>query len=290
MKTQNSDSTARFSRPLSTAKGSFLSRGMRNLFCAIAALGLAASAHATLTTVSFQPNPSDLGDLDHHLVYTWRIDNINLSGMAISSATFSIANISNWDNTPNVLHLHLLDTAVNPGVASFVDDPSNSSPETDMTDDFISTRYHNDPNWLVKNGTADTFLANASFTTTGVNYTLNFTPSQLQALSSYIRNGNDIAFGLDPDCHFYNDGIKFSMTLTPVPEMNALFPIIGLLIAVGLTHFLRRRRLTQLAVIELENQISAVGLGFAAGPGEGPAASFLPGRRLLLQRTQAAGS
>ena len=253
MKTQNSDFTARISPLRDIARGRFASRGMKTVLCAIAALGLVASARATLTTVSFQPNPSDLGDLDHHMVYTWRIDNINLSGMAISSATLSIANISNWDNTPNVLHLHLLDTAVNPGVASFVDDPSNSSPETDMTDDFISTRYHNDPNWLVKNGTADTFLANPSFTTTGVNYTLNFTPSEIQALSSYIRNGNDIAFGLDPDCHFYNDGIKFSMSLTPVPEMNALFPVLGLIIAVGLTHFLRRRRLAQLAVIELEN-------------------------------------
>lgn len=253
MKTQNSDFTAPIFLPLSRTKGSLLSRGLMSLSCAIAILGMAASAHATLTTVSFQPHPTDLNDLDHHMVYTWRIDNINLSGMAISGATLSIANISNWDNTPNVLHLHLLDTAVNPGVTSFVDDPSNKTPETDMTDDFISTRYHNDPHWLVKNGTADTFLANPSFTTTGVNYTLNFTPSQLQALSSYVSNGNDIAFGVDPDCHFYNDGIKFTMSLTPVPEMNALFPILGLIIAVGLTRFLRRRRLAQLAMVELES-------------------------------------
>jgi hypothetical protein len=253
MKTEYFNSIAPFCRRTSPTKGNLLTRSLRAVLFAIVSLGLAASAHATLTTVSFQPHPSDLGDLDHHMVYTWRIDNINLSGMAITSATFSIANISNWDSSPNVLHLHLLDTAVNPGIGSFVDDPTNSSPVTDMTDDFVSTRYHNDPNWLVKNGTRDTFLANPSFTTHGVNYTLNFTPSQLQALSSYIGNGDDIAFGLDPDCHFYNDGIKFTMSLTPVPEMNALFPILGLIIAVGLTHFLRRRRLAQLAVIELEN-------------------------------------
>jgi hypothetical protein len=146
-----------------------------------------------------------------------------------------------------------LDTAVNPGIGSFVDDPSDSSPVTDMTDDFVSTRYHNDPHWLVKPGTAVTFLANPSFTTHGVNYTLNFTPSEVQALSSYIANGGDIAFGLDPDCHFFNDGIKFTMNLTPVPEMNALFPIVGLLLAVGLTHLLRRRRLAQLALFQLED-------------------------------------
>ena len=60
-----------------------------------------------------------------------------------------------------------------------------------------------------------------------------------------FRNGNDIAFCLDPDCHFFDDGIKFTMNLAPVPEMTAFYPIIGLLAAVTLTEVLRRRRLEQ---------------------------------------------
>ena len=219
---------------------------------AFALAAFAASAQASVTTLSFQPNPVDLNDLDHHMVYTWRIDNISLSGMAVTGASLTINNIANWDSNPNVLHLHLLDSAVHAGVGSFVDDPTGSTPVTDMTDDFSNARFHNDPNWLVKNGTADTFLANPSFTTTGVNYTLNFTPSQLQTLSAYIANGNDIAFGLDPDCHFFNDGVKFTMTLAPVPEMGALYPIIGLIVAVGSTHLLRRRRMAQLAEVDTE--------------------------------------
>ncbi|MGI8438173.1 MAG: hypothetical protein ACR2NX_14960 [Chthoniobacterales bacterium] len=226
----------------------------RGVLGALAALALAASAaHASVTTLSFQPNPVDLHDLDHHMAYTWKIDNVSLTGFSITSATLSITNISNWDTNPNVLHLHLLDTAKASGVGSFVDDPSGSTPLSDLTDDFVSTRYHNDPNWLVANGTADTFLANPSFTTTGVNYTLNFTPSQLLTLASYVANGNDVAFGLDPDCHFFNDGIKFTMTLTPVPEMSALYPIVGLLIAIGSTHLLRRRRQAQLALATIED-------------------------------------
>ncbi len=220
------------------------------LLAILVAAGLVSSAHATVTTLSFQPTPADMNDLDHHLVYTWRIDNISLSGQAVTSASLSFTNISNWDKNPNVLHLHLLDTAIKGGVASFVDDPTGSIPVTDLTDDFVSTRYHSDPNWLLKSGTADTFLANPTFTTTGVNYTLNFTASQLQALTSYIANGNDIAFGLDPDCHFFNDGIKFTMTLTPVPEMAALYPILSLLAAVAFTRILRRRRSLQMAAIE----------------------------------------
>ncbi len=215
---------------------------------------LAASAQATVTTLSFQPNPADMNDLDHHLAYTWRLDDINLNGMAITSATLSFTNISNWDTNPNVLHMHLLDTAINPGVATFVDDPTGSVPVVDLTDDFISTRYHSDAKWLVKAGTGDTFLADKSFTTTGVNYTYNFTASQLQTLASYIANNGDLALGLDPDCHFFNDGINFTMTLTPVPEMAALYPIMSLLAAIACTHFLRRRRSAQLQMIEISER------------------------------------
>ena len=162
----------------------------RGLLGALTVLGLTASAaQASVTTLSFQPSPADLNDLDHHMAYTWKIQNVSLTGFSITSATLSITNISNWDTNPNLLHLHLLDTAKASGIGSFIDDPTGSTPVTDLTDDFVSTRYHNDPNWLVANGTADTFLANPSFTTTGVNYTLNFTPSQLSALASVERHG-----------------------------------------------------------------------------------------------------
>lgn len=215
------------------------------IVCALLAMLVTTTSHATVTTLSFAPNPSDMNDLDHHMAYTWRIDNVSLGGQAITSATLSITNISNWDTNPNVLHLHLLDTAINPGIGSFFDDPSGSTPVTDLTDDFISTRYHSNSNWLVKSGTADTFLADPSFTTTGVNYSINFTATQLQTLSAYIANGGDLAFGFDPDCHFFNDGVKFTMNLSPVPEMDALYPIMSLLAAVAFTHVLRRRRTAQ---------------------------------------------
>lgn len=245
----------RSTRPAAPLSSPRPARSSRLTGCALlVGLCLAASAQATVTTLSFQPNPVDMNDLDHHLAYTWRLDNVSLSGMAITGATLSFTNISNWDTNPNVLHLHLLDTASNPGVASFVDDPTGSVPVTDLTDDFISARYHSDPQWLVKSGTADTFLADPTFTTTGVNYTFNFSASQLQTLASYIANNGDLAFGLDPDCHFFNDGVNFTMTLTPVPEMAALYPIMSLLAAIAFTHILRRRRSAQLAAIEISER------------------------------------
>jgi hypothetical protein len=40
--------------------------------------------------------------------------------------------------------------------------------------------------------------------------------------------------------------VAFQATLAPIPEMGALFPIIGLIIAVAVTQILRRRRIAQL--------------------------------------------
>lgn len=39
--------------------------------------------------------------------------------------------------------------------------------------------------------------------------------------------------------------VAFQATLAPIPEMSALFPIIGLVVAVSLTQLLRRRRIAQ---------------------------------------------
>src|SRR6185312_1157332 len=118
------------------------------LLCIAAGFAAANYAGAAATSLSWQPSPADLNDLDHHQVYTWRIDNISINPATITSATISFNNIANWDTNSNVLHMHLLDSARFAGVASFVDDPTNSAPVTDFTDDFISTRFHGDSHWL----------------------------------------------------------------------------------------------------------------------------------------------
>lgn len=216
-------------------------------FAFIALLGIVSAGQVNATLMTYQPTPADLNDLDHHSVYTWRIDNINLNGGTLTGASLTFKNIANWDANANVLHLWLLDTAKFAGVGSFIDDKTNSTPVTDLTDDFSNARFHADPNWLVASGTAKTFLNDKSFTMTPSTYTLNFNATQLDVLRQYINNGQNLAFGIDPDCHFFNDGVSFTMNITPVPEMNALFPLVGLLAAVSSTHFLRRRRMIRLA-------------------------------------------
>ena len=211
-------------------------------FCAIIGLvALAASASAAVTTMSWQPNPVNLNDLDHHSVYTWRIDNINVNPSTITSATISFDNIRNWDSNYNVLHIHLLDTAKYAGVASFIDDPSDSAPVTDFTDDFSNNRYHGNSHWLTAPGTADTFLKDKTFSSTPTDYTYTFSASELTALQQYLAHGEDIALGFDPDCHYFNDGITFTLNFTPVPEAATMIPI-ALLLGAAIGFEIRRRR------------------------------------------------
>ena len=218
---------------------------MKKLLVSLAILFvLCLSSNVKADTLTFTPpgNP-DLSDLDHHQVYTWRVNNVNLNGQQITGARITISNIRNWDTNANRLFIHLLDSARNAGVASFVDDPTNSVPVTDIRDDFVDTRYHNRSDWLVAPGTGDTFLTSQSFGTTATNFVYNFNAAQIQALMTYITNGGSFALGFDPDCHFFNDGIRFDIfTAAPasVPE-----PATMALLGTGLAGLYARKRRKQ---------------------------------------------
>ena len=102
---------------------------MKKLAISLAVLFvLCLSSAAKADTLTFTPNPADMGDLDHHDVYTWRVDNVNLHGQQITGARLTITNIANWNNTANTLFIHLLDSARNAGVASFQDEPADAVP------------------------------------------------------------------------------------------------------------------------------------------------------------------
>ena len=137
-----------------------------------------------------------------------------------------------------MLFVWLLDTAVNSGVATVQDVDPSQVPVTSIVDAFLS------PISLVSAGTAKTKLFQQSFTTTGHDFTYTFTAAQLQALTNYINSGHDIAFGFDPDCHFFNDGIIFTMNVVPIPEVANILPIACLLAGALALEIRRRRRVT----------------------------------------------
>jgi len=217
------------------------------LLAALVLIGLPTVASADTITFQAPATGANQGlggakqfDLDHHRAYAWRIGGVDLTGKSITSATLTFKNIRNWDSNRNMLFIHLLDTAKAAGVSSFQDAPASQIPVTDINDDFAGTRYLNNP--LVASGTGNTFLAQQEFSTTGRDFVYTFTADQLKVLSAYFLNGSDIAFGFDPDCHFWNDGIAFCFTTTPntVPE-----PTTMLLLGSGLAGLYYRRKRQQ---------------------------------------------
>jgi hypothetical protein len=207
-----------------------------------------AASNLKATTYTFSPTPADLNDLDHHLAYTWRLSNLPVlpAGTVITGATLTFSHIANWNSTANMLYVHLLDTAKYAGVASFTD--GTGAPVSAIHDNFanpyLTGSYNSNPdlthyNPLVAAGTGNTFLFSRSFTTTPINYTFTFTATELAILQGYIQNGQNIAFGFDPDCHYFNDGITFTFITQAVPESGS--SVLLLTLSVGLLLYTKRR-------------------------------------------------
>ena len=170
------------------------------------------------------PDP-DLEDLAHEKYYEWGIDRPwalteGDQPVSVVGASLSFSGIRNWDESSNVLYLHLLDEA--PLGITVKDD------ELDDGDD------------LEGSGVLLTILVNLPPTPQDVTY--DFTDEQIAALNDYAADGR-FAIAADPDCHFFNIGAELNVVTEALPEPGTMML---LLVGTGLSllryHQRRARR------------------------------------------------
>lgn len=200
----------------------------------LCSLFLAAQARATVYT--FAPTPGNLGNLDHNYFYTWGLNFAVPSGERIVSASLTFTKIWDWTVEPDTLFVHLLDTAPL-GVNTWTDNEGGG-------DFFASSTFNS-------TGIAHTKLGQWSDPYGGdpnraQNVTFAFNSAQLMALQGYITNATPsgwamFAFGFDPDCHYYNNGLSFTITTSGIAAPETGSTVALLLVAVGSLGFLRRK-------------------------------------------------
>ena len=181
------------------------------------------SSNAMAASYSLVPPDTDLDDLNHYRHYTWGIntpwsvvpDPNNEYEQAVG-ASLSFKSIRNWNNQPNVLYIHLLDDGPL-GVMKGYDGQGGG--DNFAGQGIVLTAYQNLPS-------------------TAQNLSYSFTAEQVATLNDYAEDGR-FALGLDPDCHFYNCGVKLDVCtgtlVIPEPATMAMLLVGGLAV-------LRRRR------------------------------------------------
>lgn len=196
---------------------------------------------------TYTPSPADLYDLNHNYAFIWEIDltqdnegqgNIDVSN--ITGASLFFDDIANWNDQSNILQVSVTNSIL-PEVHRR--DGNNGNGIYYYYDDEAPGDYVEDRNPA---GTDQLFsLFNLNTTSRDITVDLNNNPSDvttiltpqgsqtmyansLGTLISYISD-NVLLLALDPDCHYWNNGVHLTLQTTipqdsenPIPEPATL--------------------------------------------------------------------
>jgi len=176
--------------------------------------------------VTFTPNGnSELSDLPHGRYYVWGLKWTLPANEHIVSATLTYKDIYNWkdsDQDPNHLYTHLFNTLP----AGYYMNGSTNKVWTGSDADGGQDKFltWSDPGYAF-----ETWTDPVGGSSQGFDLVYNIPVEYF----SWLSDGK-FGFGIDPDCHYFNNGIELEI-ITGVPEPASMTLLgLGLLGLVGL--------------------------------------------------------
>lgn len=208
------------------------------LLAVVAGIGtLCMPANVQAVQTSFSPVPITLENLPHMYYYTWGIDFDVPDNETVTEGVLTFHNIYDWREEEDALYVHLLDSPDKDVIA--IKDWGG-----DGSDNFngqgVLVGQWSDPFGGAPRGFDLVF----TFSTIPGSQAGSTLVDDLNAYAQtpYGTSEANFGFGIDPDCHYYNDMVTFTITTGAIhaPAPGALL-LCGIgMAAVG---WMRRKRI-----------------------------------------------